>query len=227
MNRRDVIQSVIDRNGAQDYLEIGVHTGLCFLRIKARRKVAVDPDPKIPAPRRWRWALRNLDSRYFRMTSDDFFARSASPLRFDVVFIDGLHTYEQSRRDAENALSLLAEGGVVIMHDCNPPNAAAAQPALSPAQAGTLGLPDWTGEWCGDVWKTICSLRSRKDLRAFVLDCDCGLGIITRGKPEDGLELTDADIEKMGYADLDQDRKRLLDLKPASFLQEFLDGRCR
>ena len=108
-----------------------------------------------------------------------------------------------------------------------PPNAAAAQPALSPAQAGTLGLPDWTGEWCGDVWKTICSLRSRKDLRAFVLDCDCGLGIITRGKPEDGLELTDADIEKMGYADLDQDRKRLLDLKPASFLQEFLDGRCR
>ena len=63
------------------------------------------------------------------MTSDEFFAKASLPFRFDVVFIDGLHTYEQSRKDAENALGVIVEGGVIIMHDCNPPNAAAAQPA--------------------------------------------------------------------------------------------------
>ena len=224
MNRRDVIQSVIDRSGAQSYLEIGVHKGICFLPIKARRKIAVDPAPQIPGRRRWRWALRNLGSRYFRMTSDDFFAQAALPFRFDVVFIDGLHTYEQSRKDAENALAVLGEGGVVIMHDCNPPCAAAAQPARAPAQAEALGLPGWTGEWCGDVWKTICHLRSRRDLRVFVLDCDCGLGVITRGKSEDGLDLTEADLQRIGYADLEKDRKRFLGLKDESFLLEFLDG---
>jgi len=224
MNHRKVIQSVIDRIGAQDYLEIGVNKGACFLPIQARCKIAVDPDFQIPRLRRARWALRNLGSRYFRMTSDDFFAQAGSSLRCDVVFIDGLHTYEQSRQDAENALQVLNEGGVILMHDCNPPNAAAAQPSGSPAQAGALGLPGWTDEWCGDVWKTICALRRRKDLRVFVIDGDCGLGVVTRGPSAGGPELTDAELQKLGYADLERDRARWLDLKPESVLPGFLAG---
>ena len=223
MNRTEVIQKIIDRTGAQNYLEIGVSRGDCFLSIKAPRKVAVDPKFKLSLRRRLKWAFRNLRSRYYESTSDDFFAKVKLPHGFDVVFIDGLHTYGQSLKDVENALGVLGEKGVIIMHDCNPTDAASAHPADSQQHAASMGLPGWTGWWMGDVWKTICHLRSqRPDLKVLVLDCDCGLGIITRGGADDMLNLPVTELKELDYDDLAKNRKRFLNLKDESFFPEFL-----
>ncbi|MGA2030367.1 MAG: class I SAM-dependent methyltransferase [Verrucomicrobiota bacterium] len=194
MNRIDVIQKIIDKTGAQSYLEIGVARGECFLSIKVQRKVAVDPKLRFFL----KFKLRSQGAGYYQLASDDFFAKVKLPHGFDVVFIDGLHTYQQSLKDVENALSVLNENGVIVMHDCNPPGAAAAHPANSPGHAASLGLPGWTGGWCGDVWKTVCHLRSqRTDLRVFTLDCDCGLVIVTKGKPDNQLDLTESRFAKI------------------------------
>ncbi len=139
------------------------------------------------------------------MASDDFFETKASLLKngLDVVFIDGLHTYEQSLRDVQNSLKLLKEDGVIIMHDCNPESESIAYPASSCQSAASLKLDGWTGEWSGDVWKTIAYLRStQKNLHVFVLDCDYGLGIITKGIPENMLEFYKEEIEELSYDDL-------------------------
>ena len=65
----------------------------------------------------------------------------------------------------------------------------------------------------------IVFLRSqRKDLNVRVLDCDHGLGIIRRGKSENGLEFGIKEIEKMSYEDLVTDRRRLLNLAPPEFV---------
>jgi hypothetical protein len=115
----------------------------------------------------------------------------------DVVFVDGLHTYQQALKDVNNSLINLNEKGVIIIHDCNPPHEAAAYPADSYDHAASLSLPGWTGEWCGDVWKTICYLRShRNDLKIFVLDCDYGLGIVMRGEPDNDLDITEDELDK-------------------------------
>ena len=77
----------------------------------------------------------------------------------------------------------------------------------------------------GDVWKTIAYLRSSQDtLRIFVLDCDCGLGIVTRGRPDSMLGYTPARLAAMGYEDLVADRERILNLKPAGYFDGFLEG---
>jgi hypothetical protein len=200
-----IVQAELDRFTRPRYLEIGVNVGALFLHVRAAQKVAVDPVERIP---RWKWlghpntALRG---RFVNRTSDEFFDALDPDERYDVVFVDGLHTHEQSRRDVENALAHLGEGGVVLVHDCNPPTAEAAGPD-----------PDATrGEgWCGEVWRTIVELRAtRGDLVVEVLDTDFGIGVIRRGASTP-IELP-TPVARLTYAELDADRERLLGLKPA------------
>jgi len=227
MNRTDVIQSIIDKTDACSYLEIGVADGSNFHPIRARDKTAVDPAFGFRARNRIRWSIKNrcnIRAKYHEQPSDEYFKRIRPSQKFDVVFIDGLHTYQQSLRDVVNALNCLSQAGVIIMHDCNPANAAEACPAENLEQAGKLNVPGWNGEWCGDVWKTICHLRSREpNLQVFVLDCDRGLGIVTRGNTEGLLNLTKDEIAALTYEDLANDRKNLLNLKDESCFPEFLE----
>ena len=158
------------------YLEIGVDTGGLFLHVRAHRKVGVDPHGRVP---RWKWFLHPntiLRGSFFRATSDSFFEALAPDAAFDVIFVDGDHSFAQSRRDVEHALAHLADGGVVLVHDCNPPGPAAA----NPDSADSAG-----GPWCGDVWKTIVELRAtRPDLDVTVVDADFGVGVVRRGAGE-------------------------------------------
>ena len=227
LKRTEVIQRIIDKKKARTYLEIGVSKGGNFFRIKARRKTAVDPYFKFSRKQRIEWVLKNfhnLTAKYYRSTSDGFFSSVRSSDLFDVVFIDGLHTHRQSLKDVMNSLGKLNKNGIIVMHDCNPVNEAAAYPAESYETAVAMRLPGWAGYWSGDVWKTICSLRSqKKDLRVFVLDCDCGLGIVMKAEPDSYLHLSEEELDKMTYEDLSRERRSLLNLKDESYLFEFLN----
>jgi hypothetical protein len=226
MNRTEVIQKIIDQKRARKYLEIGVAGGLNFFPIKVLRKIAVDPKFAFKKKTKKKWKSKNkynFLAKYHEIISDDYFARKGRGKRFDVIFIDGLHTHEQSLKDVLNSLNCLNENGVIIMHDCSPPHAASAQPAQSLQHAIEMKVPGWTSEWCGDVWKTICYLRSqRKDLKIFVLDCDYGLGIVTKENSETRLELSEEALANMSYEDLSRDRNNLLNLKKESYLEKFL-----
>lgn len=39
--------------------------------------------------------------------------------KFDIIFIDAAHDYENKKIDSENALKLISKGGVIIWHDYN------------------------------------------------------------------------------------------------------------
>ncbi len=172
-----------------------------------------------------RFISTNLRSKYYRVTSDEFFQHIAAEQTFDVVFIDGLHAYRQALRDIENAIPLLSPNGVIVVHDCSPPTTTAAYSGNSFEEVAALNLPGWNGDWCGDVWKAICYLRStRQDLRVFVLDCDYGLGIIRRLPASSRLELSEEILERMSYEDLAADRRSLLDLRDEAYFPEFLAG---
>ncbi len=229
MDRMFVIQEIINKMRARVYLEVGVHKGECFLRIRARKKMAVDPQILISLKRKQKYYIRNpynFFSKYYHMSSDDFFRRHNTFLSrrgLDVVFIDGLHTYEQSLRDVQNSLKYLNDGGVVIMHDCNPISEAAARPAPPFEDVESLNIPGHIAEWNGDVWKTIVNIRScHKDLSVFVLDCDQGLGIITKRTPENVLSYSREEIRNFHYRDLDENRTYLLNLKSQDYFLDFL-----
>ena len=229
LNRIQIIQRLIRATAAKTYLEIGVNTGTCFLRIKARRKIGIDPSLKIPFGRRLKYYIKNptnVNNQYFEQTSDDFFASNGELLRLhkpQIVFIDGLHTYEQSLRDVLNSLSFLADGGVILMHDCNPVSEAAAFPARSFEDAVGLHLPDYKGIWNGDVWKAVVHLRAlRSDLEVCVLNCDHGVGIVRRGTTANGPRYSADEIEKLSYRDLAANREKYHNLKSPDFLENVI-----
>lgn len=193
MNKEDIIQYYIDFMGAKIYLEIGVRNGDSFLAVKCNKKIGVDIYfPHIPSS--------DMDT-FYEMTSDTYFSNYAT--NFDVAFIDGDHTYEQSLRDAENCLRFMNPNGVILLHDCNP---------TRPEWA----TPEWTGadiHWCGEVWKTIVTLRTRPDLYVTVLNADFGLGVVKKAQPLDVLSYSKEEIRKMTYEDLEKNRFGLLDLQ--------------
>lgn len=223
MKRYDIINTLLRYRRPATYLEIGLARGVNWFRVRAERKIGVEPRDvftagKVSRPRKllfrlsqWRGAL------FYTMTSDEFFKRVAADVfsgqPIDVAFIDGWHSYEQSLRDVENCLPYLAVRGVIVLHDCNPLSAAAT--ARTPEEA--LALSGGQAGWNGDVWKTIVHLRSRRsDLAVCVLDCDEGLGVIRRGRTPRALPYRRADIERMTFADLAGSRATLLNLQPAA-----------
>lgn len=153
MNRTDIINSLIRKINAKSYLEIGVCKGKNIFNILCEYKVGVDPSPKSPAN--------------FYLTSDEFFEMNQQT--FDIIFVDGLHISEQVTKDLENSLKILNDDGYIVCHDMNP--------WCEEVQR----VPYMGGEWTGDCWKSFVKLRQRSDLEMFVVDCDCGCGVIKRG----------------------------------------------
>ncbi len=235
MDRINIIQNLLNQQEKfeeKTYMEIGVENGLCFSKITAPRKIGIDPasaDAELE-----RYLLRHPEATYYQIPSDDFFEQKSDILanqKIDVAFVDGLHTYDQSLRDVENCLKHLGENGIIVIHDCNPASAqiAGKRADLPPdydreiIYQGRKAIAHFRAVWSGDVWKTIVWLRChRDDLNVFVLDCDYGVGIISKGKSENMLEFTAAEIEKMTYENLDDNRELFLNLKNPEYLFEFM-----
>ena len=239
MTRSDVIQVILNAIDGKRYLEIGVATRENFDKITVKGKIGVDPyydisNKFLPKFLRrspllgfcYKLLRRAKGERFFQMTSSRFFEDYAEWLTsgpIDVCFIDGLHTYTQSLDDVVNCLKYLSNSGFIVLHDCCPTTAAMAHPAGSYDEANKMNLPGWTGEWCGDVWKTIVYLRSqRPDLRVCVLNTDYGVGIVTRGEPENTLACSKEEIARMTYKDLDDARAKLLNIKDSKYLNILL-----
>ena len=109
------------------------------------------------------------------MTSDEFFKKNHS--YFDIIFLDGLHTYEQTIKDINNALKFLNDKGVIIVHDC------------LPKKIWNQIVPRIYGHWNGDVWKAIVHARTYHDVDTYTLQADHGLGIILKKNNTDILNL--------------------------------------
>ena len=115
MDRSSVVQEVLNLFDQPRYLEIGVDTGDTFRFVSAAQKIAVDPQFKFELP------PNSPDIRYYPITSDQYFATECPVTqKFHVVYIDGLHTFEQCLRDFMNALVHLEAAGVIIVDDILP-----------------------------------------------------------------------------------------------------------
>ena len=83
-------------------MEIGCDKDQLFSRVEIQNKMGVDP-----------YSGENI-----RKTSDDFFLNNNQT--FDLVFIDGLHTYAQVKKDILNSIKFLNDKGIILVHDCLP-----------------------------------------------------------------------------------------------------------
>jgi glycosyltransferase involved in cell wall biosynthesis len=157
MNRTSLINLYIQNFNYKSYLEIGVFDPKQnFDHINCKLKIGVDPQP------------HRVD--IVGLTSDQYFEKLAQDEKFDIIFIDGLHHYEQVIRDVFNALNHLNENGTIICHD------------MLPSTEIMQEVPMRTQEWTGDCWKAWSYFRMNwSNLEMSVVNADYGLGIIRRG----------------------------------------------
>jgi hypothetical protein len=93
----------------------------------------------------------------------------AQGLSFDIVFVDACHEYECSRRDIQDALNLVHDDGIIVLHDCLPHSQANCPPFRG-------NLTSW---WLGMTYKAYLDiLIARNDLWYCTVDTDCGCGMI-------------------------------------------------
>tara|TARA_E500000178_G_C16754495_1_gene631876 strand:- start:1 stop:669 length:669 start_codon:yes stop_codon:yes gene_type:complete len=191
INRTQIIQSTIGKFGYKDYLEIGCDKDQNFSKIRCDSKIGVDP----------------VSGGNMRMTSDKFFGQNTKC--FDCIFIDGLHTYDQVKKDILNSLDVLSDLGVIFVHDC------------MPSSFMQQAVPRARSLWTGDVWKAIVDLRSFDNIDICVCNVDMGLGIIKKRKNQNKLELT-IDPKKLKFKDYFYNYKKMLNLIDYEKLHLFL-----
>lgn len=155
MTRDKIVNTLAALFTRPRYLEIGVSKGATFDSVEAGRKVAVDPNFEFVLPRNPPSGIA-----YYQCTSDEFFGQAAQDERFDVIFLDGLHTFEQTLRDLLNAIAVLAPGGVIVIDDVLPDSyhASIADHATSIQTRQASGCT--SKSWMGDVYRLIFFIQT-------------------------------------------------------------------
>lgn len=90
-------------------------------------------------------------------------------MRFDIILVDPWHEFHTSSRDLNVAFDLIDDGGILVVHDCVPPDISVATPHFIP------------GSWCGVTYKAFLYFVSiRRALDYHTVDIDYGCGVIRK-----------------------------------------------
>jgi len=141
------------------YLEIGIYQNDCLNVVApfCKEVYAVDimlRNPNFPE-----------NVKFFQKKSDDFFQELDKSIYFDLAFIDGDHSHEQSLKDFLNIKDRIVEDGFILMHDSYPFD---------------LG---WTFPYlCGEVYKTVEYIKKYyyRDFEILTLPIHPGLSLIKK-----------------------------------------------
>ncbi len=218
MLREHVLQGLLDLHPDASYLEVGVHSGLTFRPLKAARKVAVDPDFRfnLPDPA----VTHALE--YHPVTSDVFFGQIVDPSRkFDVIYLDGLHTAEQTLRDLLNAVEHLKDDGVIVIDDVVPTSYAASLPDIDDflLARDRISVETPHDAWMGDVFKLVYFVEAF--MQAFdygVVSENHGQMVLWR-KRRPAVEHPTRTLEWIGRMDLITMHKNLRDLRQMPYVE--------
>jgi hypothetical protein len=193
MYRFEIINTFIKKHNFKNYLEIGVFEGRNIREIIAPHKDGVDPTTELG---------KTIPEINYPITSDAFFDLiKGHDIKYDIIFIDGLHISEQVNKDIQNALNHLVGGGIIVLHDCNP------QVEL------WTKVPRQSEAWHGDVYKSVLHFRQNYPHKFITVDDDCGCGVIFNNVPEDNkCSVDDLQQGMESWEHFNTNRKQLLNL---------------
>ena len=180
--RYDIINKIIIKRNYTSYLEIGCFKDETFNKISIKKKIGVDP----------------VSGGNLRMKSDHFFNENKE--KFDLIFIDGLHVYEQVIKDIFNSIKVLKENGIILVHDCLPRKLWYQTPTRM------------SDTWNGDVWKAIVECRTLENIDTYTCLADEGIGVIKVQKNNNLLNLNLSNFKNLKYREYYTKRESLMNI---------------
>ena len=180
--RYDIINKIIIKRNYTSYLEIGCFKDETFNQINIKKKIGVDP----------------VSGGNLRMTSDQFFIENKE--KFDLIFIDGLHVYEQVIKDIFNSIKVLKENGIILVHDCLPRKLWYQTPTRM------------SDTWNGDVWKAIVECRTLENIDTYTCLADEGIGVIKVQKNNNRLKKKLSKFKNLKYKEYYTNRENLMNI---------------
>lgn len=213
MKRTDIINKLIEKNKFNTYLEIGLDNPKGnFIFINCQDKESCDPF-FVEDHNKYDVTFSNdlpeyiKNSLTYRMTSDELFEKLDK--KYDIIFIDGLHTEEQCGKDIINSLKHLNRGGYILVHDCLPPD------------ENHQKVPRIQGAWNGDVWKCIPELEKQL-IEYETIDTDYGCCLIKYNENYENLNY----LDKSNYCwkDFVENRNKLMHvITVKEFIEKYID----
>ena len=182
LTRSLIVNNIIHRKKYETYLEIGCDQNILFNSVKIKKKIGVDP----------------VSGGNIKMTSDNFFKNNQNT--FDIIFIDGLHQYEQVRKDIDNSLKFLNKDGVILLHDCMPCSFIRQAPKRS------------SKIWNGDVWKNIVECRTLNEIDTYTIYADHGVGLILKRNNRNKLLFKINSFKNLKFKDYYQNYKLFVNI---------------
>ncbi len=217
---RAVLSAIHETLRPATYVEIGVSTGASLALVRAPTvAIGIDPAPRLSGE-------LPASIRIVPLTSDRFFAehdlRAAFGGRgFDLAFVDGLHTFEQTLTDIANLERQADPDSVILVHD------------VLPADEACAARDCRSALWAGDTWKIVPVLRRiRPDLTLFLIPtAPTGLAVIRGLTPARAGDLTAAlkrsmtEVMALTFADfvaLEGERRGLMIANEGRAIEEYL-----
>ena len=191
--RYELINKVITKKKYKSYLEIGCDENQNFDKINIQEKIVIDPKK----------------GGNIKMTSDIFFRTNQK--NFDCIFIDGLHTYEQSKKDVINSINVLNENGMIFLHDC------------LPKSYFHQATPGSRNAWNGDVWKAIVEYRVKEGFDTFTCFIDEGVGAILKKKNRLILKKKFINFKKITFKEFYYNYKELMNIVSYDKVEEYIN----
>ncbi len=181
-SRVEIVQKIIRLKNYNSYLEIGTFKDELFNSVECNKKIGVDP----------------AFGGNMRMTSDEFFKNNKE--KFDLIFIDGLHHYNQVKKDVINSLEVIKDGGIILMHDC------------LPKDYYYQAVPRCQYDWNGDTWKAFLEFRSKEFIDGYCFYADQGIGVFLKRKNRNILNVDIKDFGKFKFNDFADNFEKYLNL---------------
>jgi hypothetical protein len=106
----NIIMNIALTVGCQNFLELGLANG-----VNHKSMLKIVPNcVGVDIARKFEGEI----PRFYQMTTDEFFEQNTE--KFDIIFIDAYHKYEQVVKDFENSVKCLEDRGIIFLHDTDP-----------------------------------------------------------------------------------------------------------
>jgi hypothetical protein len=219
MQRSKVNEAFLSLFDAPSYLEIGVWKGETFHAVEADHKTAVDPRFAFDVGTARR---ENSNAEYFEMTSNAYFAGPGGNAKFDVIFLDGLHTFEQTLMDLLNAVPRVKDRGIIIIDDVIPDSYPSSLRQQSDSSFFRSKTGDLSQAWMGDVFRLVFFIEAFMLPYSFCTVAENHGQLIMWRQPREKSRIPDASVEWVSRRDF-LDVKKFYELFNICPLAEILN----